>query len=131
MNLRGVDLNLLVLLHALLEERHVSRAARRVGLTQPAMSNALDRCRRMFDDPLLERRCDGMRLTPRDEALRASLATVLGGIDALVEPTPPLLHQVERTVCIVMADLLVAVLMTPLLAAIAADAPGVTLAFHG
>jgi LysR family transcriptional regulator, nod-box dependent transcriptional activator len=55
MNLGGLDLNLLVALDALLGERSVTRAAQRVGLSQPGMSNALGRLRRLFDDPLLVR----------------------------------------------------------------------------
>jgi hypothetical protein len=47
MNLRAVDLNLLVMLDALLDEAHVSRAAERIGLSQPAASSALDRCRHL------------------------------------------------------------------------------------
>jgi DNA-binding transcriptional LysR family regulator len=52
MNLQTVDLNLLVVFEALMEERGVTRAANRVGLSQPAMSNALARLRRTFDDAL-------------------------------------------------------------------------------
>ncbi|HZH10318.1 MAG TPA: LysR family transcriptional regulator, partial [Microvirga sp.] len=63
MNLRSIDLNLLVILDALLDEAHVTRAANRLGLSQPATSSALDRCRYLFQDPLLERRKGGMRLT--------------------------------------------------------------------
>ena len=55
MNLTNVDLNLLVALDALLTERNVTRAAARLGMTQPGMSNALSRLRRMFADPLLVR----------------------------------------------------------------------------
>ena len=55
MNLSAVDLNLLTALEALLEERNVTRAARRVGLSQPAMSNALSRLRALFGDHLLHR----------------------------------------------------------------------------
>ncbi|HEX2489466.1 MAG TPA: LysR family transcriptional regulator [Blastocatellia bacterium] len=55
MNLQTVDLNLLVVFEALMEERGVTRAANRVGLSQPAMSNALARLRRTFDDPLFVR----------------------------------------------------------------------------
>ncbi|MDO9500579.1 LysR family transcriptional regulator [Falsiroseomonas sp.] len=51
MNLRAADLNLLVVLDALLEEAHVSRAALRLGLSQPAMSAALERCRPGADAP--------------------------------------------------------------------------------
>ena len=51
MNIRSLDLNLLVVLDALLEECHVSRAAERVGLSQPATSHALQRCRHLLKDP--------------------------------------------------------------------------------
>lgn len=82
MNLRSVDLNLLVALDALLSERHVTRAADRVGLSQPAMSNALGRLRGVFGDELLVRTATGMQPTPR--ALE------------LVDPLRQLLRQVER-----------------------------------
>ncbi|WP_201273047.1 helix-turn-helix domain-containing protein [Sinorhizobium meliloti] len=71
MNLRSLDLNLLVVLDALLDEAHVSRAADRLGLSQPAASAALQRCRHLFRDELLERGRGTMRLTSRAEALRA------------------------------------------------------------
>lgn len=131
MNLRSLDLNLLVLLQALLEEAHVSRAARRVGLSQPAMSNALDRCRQLFEDPLLERDRGGMRLTSRGDALRKPLAAILREVGALVDLAEPALAQVRRTVHIVAADVLAAVLVRPLQDAVAAHAPDVTLSFHG
>jgi len=65
MNLRSIDLNLLVALDALLTVRHVTKASERVGLSQPAMSNALSRLRGMFDDELLVRTATGMKATPR------------------------------------------------------------------
>ena len=70
-NIRTVDLNLLVALNALLEERHVTRAAERISLSQPAMSRALSRLRTMFQDPLLVRAAGGMVLTARAQALQA------------------------------------------------------------
>jgi len=54
-NLRNIDLNLLVVFDALMRERHVTRAAERVGLSQPAASSALGRLRYLFDDELLIR----------------------------------------------------------------------------
>ena len=78
---RSVDLNLLVALDALLSERHVTRASERVGLSQPAMSNALNRLRGMFGDELLVRTATGMKATPATE---------------LVEPLRQLLRQFER-----------------------------------
>src|SRR5579862_8625207 len=63
MDLAGVDLNLLVAFDALMEERSVSRAASRLSLSQPGMSNALARLRKLFGDPLLVR--EGLTLYPR------------------------------------------------------------------
>jgi len=62
-NLAGVDLNLLVLFDALMAERNVTRAASRVGLTQPAASHALARLRGLFKDPLFVRTPKGMEPT--------------------------------------------------------------------
>ena len=64
-NLAGIDLNLLVAFDALVAERSVSQAAQRVGLSQPAMSNALARLRRLLDDPVMLRSRHGMEPTPR------------------------------------------------------------------
>jgi DNA-binding transcriptional LysR family regulator len=77
MHLAGIDLNLLVALDALVSEEHVGRAARRIGLSQPAASHALHRLREIMGDPLLVRAGARMQLTPRAEALRAPLAQVL------------------------------------------------------
>ena len=129
MNLRSLDLNLLVLLSALLEEGHVTRAARRAGLTQPAMSNALERCRNLLGDRLLERRGGAMRLTARAEAMREPLADLLRDVTLLIDPVGPPLDRVRQTVRIVGADALASVLAPPLLAAVGDRAPGVTLAF--
>src|SRR5919199_2839305 len=83
--LSSVDLNLLVALDALLSERTVTQAARRLGLSQPGMSNALSRLRRMFDDPLLVREGTAMTLTPRATALvhpvREALALLQQALD--------------------------------------------------
>ncbi len=75
--LASVDLNLLVPLMALLEERSVTRAATRVGLSQPAMSHALARLRRLLDDELLVRRGTSMALTPRAAELVVPLRHLL------------------------------------------------------
>lgn len=76
-NLPSVDLNLLVLLDALIDEVSVTRAAERVGLSQPAMSHALRRIRRLFDDEILVRHGARSALTPRAERLRGPLREVL------------------------------------------------------
>ena len=64
MNPRTLDVQLLVVFDALMTERHVTRAAQAVGLSQPAMSHALERLRGRFDDPLLVRTARGMDPTP-------------------------------------------------------------------
>jgi DNA-binding transcriptional LysR family regulator len=82
-HINQVDLNLLPPLVALLEERHVSRAAGRVRLSQPAMSRALHRLRRQFGDELLVRGPDGYSLTPRAERIRTQLATAVTQLEQL------------------------------------------------
>ncbi|OAM26406.1 MULTISPECIES: LysR family transcriptional regulator [Eikenella] len=84
--LHNLDLNLLKALHALLEERNVTRAAARLSLTQPAVSGMLARLRQYFDDPLLVRTAQGMMPTSRAEALAEPLARIIGQIETLVQP---------------------------------------------
>jgi len=79
-----VDLNLLVALRALLHERHVTRAAARVGLSQPAMSHALARLRELTGDPILVRTPRGMQPTPRAEAMAGPLEQALSEIHRLL-----------------------------------------------
>ena len=66
--LSALNLNSLVALDALLSECNVTRAARRVGITQPAMSQTLARLRELFDDPILVRSGRGMKRSPRADA---------------------------------------------------------------
>src|SRR4029077_10248538 len=65
MKLRSIDLNLLVVLDALVQEKHVGRAGERIGLSASATSHALDRLRKLLGDPLLVRSAAAMQLTPR------------------------------------------------------------------
>lgn len=81
--LQRVDLNLLVALAVLLEERHVSRAADRIGLSQPATSRALHRLRDTLGDELLVRTRDGYQLTPRAERIQRELAGILPRLELL------------------------------------------------
>ncbi|MFZ3582488.1 LysR family transcriptional regulator [Loktanella sp. DJP18] len=127
MNLRGLDLNLLVILDALLEEAHVSRAADRLNLSQPAASAALQRCRHLFRDELLERGRGNMRLTPRAEALRAPLKSLLAGIGDLVDPAEPSLADLHQTLRISMADYPAVLVTGPLQRALQVSAPGIDL----
>jgi DNA-binding transcriptional LysR family regulator len=81
-----VNLNLLPPLVALLEERHVSRAAERLRLSQPAMSRALQQLRRSFGDELLVRGPDSYTLTPRAQRIRGQLATTVTHLERLFAP---------------------------------------------
>ena len=84
MNLAGVDLNLLVALRALLQEQNVTRAAQVVGLSQPAMSNALARLRRQFGDQLLVREGRGLTLTPVARELQHAVEPALGMVERVL-----------------------------------------------
>src|SRR5437868_15450384 len=86
MNLNSLDLNLLVALDALLREASVSRAAMRIGLSQPAASHALQRLRHLIGDPLLVRTGARMDLTPRAQALRGPLTQALEQVRGLYVP---------------------------------------------
>jgi DNA-binding transcriptional LysR family regulator len=77
MNITGIDLNLLIAFESLLDERHVGRAAHRVGLSQPAFSNAISRLRVRLDDPLFVRTARGMLPTPRAEQLGGPIRSAL------------------------------------------------------
>ncbi|MEV1019940.1 LysR family transcriptional regulator [Streptomyces sp. NPDC050264] len=85
-HIERVDLNLLAPLAALLEERHVSRAAEVAGLSQPAMSRALQRLRDTLGDELLVRTPRGYRLTPRAERVQREVRAVLPRLESLFSP---------------------------------------------
>ena len=84
--LARIDLNLLVTLQVLIEERNVTRAAERLFITQPAMSRTLSRLRDLFDDPLFTRAARGLIPTPRTEELAELLPDLLASVGQLVTP---------------------------------------------
>lgn len=126
MNLSGLDLNLLVAFDALLSERSVTRAAQRVGLSQPGMSNALGRLRRLLNDPLLVRQGAMLVPTARAEALVApvheALELIRGALDAPLRFDPATDRRSFRLSC---SDYSVLMLIGPLVRALAAEAPAV------
>ena len=125
--LRAVDLNLLVILDALLDEAHVTRAAARLGLSQPATSSALDRLRHLYGDPLLERGKGRLRLTPAAEALREPLKAILVSIAATLNAPKIDLRAVRRTVRLAMADNPAVSLVADLHRRLSESAPGLDL----
>ncbi|HUN33141.1 MAG TPA: LysR substrate-binding domain-containing protein [Trebonia sp.] len=128
MNLASVDLNLLVALDALLAERNVTRAADRVGLSQPGMSSALARLRKLFDDPLLVREGTVLVATARAQALaqpvKEALDIIRRALEARLGFDP---GTDECTVTVSCSDYSVLLLIGPLVRRLATEAPGVTI----
>ncbi|HTI26961.1 MAG TPA: LysR family transcriptional regulator [Kutzneria sp.] len=130
MNLASLDLNLLVTLDALLEHRSVSRAAQQVGLSQPAVSAQLARLRRHFGDDLLARQGNQYRLTPLAVQLRGRVRTAVTGVERVFTAQPDFdPATTSREFSLAMTDYGIAVLGTPLAAALAQEAPGARVRF--
>jgi DNA-binding transcriptional LysR family regulator len=126
-HLRQFDLNLLHALHALLEERHVTRAATRCFLSQPAMSRSLERLQDMLGDPLLVRSGRTYQRTVRGERLLRELESLLPRLEELVRGEdfdPRRSHDRFR---VGLTDHASAVLLPPLLERLRAEAPGAML----
>jgi DNA-binding transcriptional LysR family regulator len=127
MHLKAIDLNLLTALGALLSQRSVSEAAREVGLSQPAMSRALDRLRHLLGDELMLRAGSRMVLTARAEALAPRIQAILADIaDVVVEPAfDP--GQERRSFRIAAVDSQTILLFPGVMARLLAEAPHVDL----
>jgi LysR family transcriptional regulator, nod-box dependent transcriptional activator len=128
MSLTGVDLNLLVALDALLTEGSVSRAADRLGLSQPGMSNTLARLRKLFGDPLFVRQGLALVPTPRAEELRQPVREALSIIARAVDGRRGFDPATDRaTFTVSCSDYSVLMLIGPLVRRLAATAPGLTI----
>ncbi|EAR50391.1 transcriptional regulator, LysR family protein [Oceanicola granulosus HTCC2516] len=126
MNLAGFDLNLLKVLDALLRERSTTRAAARVGLSQPAVSAALGRLRAALGDELFLRRGQGLVATDFARALEAPLRETLDRLeDLLAAPQEFDPATAKRTFRLAGIDFFAEMLMPQLAARLAAAAPGV------
>ena len=124
--LRNIDLNLLVPLKALLHERNVTRAAERVHLSQSAMSRTLDRLRSELGDELLVRVGRRYELTPRGSALLDELGQVLPRLARLWAGETFSPAQSEAHVRLAMTDYAGSVVLAPLVALCGQLAPGIT-----
>ncbi|MHC5908370.1 LysR family transcriptional regulator [Streptomyces sp. S6] len=124
-----VDLNLLLALDVLLEEQSVQGAARRLHLSEPAMSRTLGRIRKALGDPVLVRAGRRMVPTPRALAVRAEVSVVVERARALFTPAESDLRTVTRTFSILGHDAIAAAHGPALLARAATDAPGIRLRF--
>ncbi len=128
--MESTDLGLLVALDALLQEGSVTRAARRVGLSTPAMSHALARIRVRLGDPILVRAGRGMVLTPRAEALKPQVHSVVVAARQTLEPEPRFVaNRLVRTFVVHVTDYVLTVLGLVVDRILRAEAPGVCIRF--
>ena len=131
MNIQTFDLNLLRVLDALLRERNVSRAAERLALSQPAVSNALNRLRELLDDPLLVRAGRAMQPTPRALALEAPIRAALRQIEQSLgdgEGFDPGRSRQRFTVAV--TDYVELICMPALMRRLSERAPGISIAIQ-
>ncbi|WP_424486836.1 LysR family transcriptional regulator [Pseudomonas sp.] len=126
-DLRRIDLNLLVILDALLSEQHVTRAAERLHLSQPAVSHALARLREVLGDPLLVRQGGKWVPTARALELTAPLADALAQVQALLAPNRFDPASAKRRFRVAMSDYSAAIFLPALVRVLRQEAPGIDL----
>ncbi|MFT5163021.1 MAG: DNA-binding transcriptional LysR family regulator [Alteromonadaceae bacterium] len=128
MNLAKIDLNLLIYLDVLLREKNVTRAADKLSITQPAMSNGLKRLRTLFDDPILVRTSEGMEPTERARTLAPEIGRILRELEAALQKDEVFDAKHSRRVFRIMAsDYAASVLLPDLLKRLSKTAPHVTI----
>jgi DNA-binding transcriptional LysR family regulator len=127
-----LDLNLVLALDALLAERNVTRAARRLNLSQPALSARLNRLRAIFGDPLLLPAQRGMVPTQRALELQEPLHSALEGLrQVLAEGAPFDASTATATIAISGSDYVQHAVLGPLVLALREEAPGIRIAWRG
>lgn len=126
-----MDMDLILTLDALLRDQNITHAAARLGISQPAMSTRLARLRVLFNEPLFipSPHGRGVLPTPRAEALRPQVATVLQGISAMLEPTTFNAQNSNRTFVIALHENPALMLGAELQNQISSAAPGIRLRF--
>lgn len=126
--LRRIDLNLLLSLHALLTEQHVTRAAQRLHKSQPAVSHALAQLRAHFNDPLLIKQQGKMVLSAKARALLPPLESALGQLNGLLGGVPFEPQAAVRCFRVAMSDYAAQLLLPQLVARLRQQAPTIQLA---
>jgi DNA-binding transcriptional LysR family regulator len=127
MNWGAFDLNLLIVFDAVMQERNVTRAGSRIGLSQPAMSHALGRLRHMLKDELFIRTPEGMVPTPRAEMLALPLRSALSEMQLALEPAAFDPAASDRSFVLAVNNYAAVVLAPPLATAARASAPAIHL----
>lgn len=126
-NFRTLDLNLLRVFDEVMAERSLTRAARNLSLTQPAVSNALRRLRDTLGDELVQRSGQGMAPTPRALAIWPAVREALQQLQASLIPNEFVPAQARSTFVLAMADATAAELIPGLVDTLEHEAPGVSL----
>ena len=126
-NLTNIDLKLLVVFDAMMVEGNVSRAAERLGMSQPALSNALNRLRLLLNDRLFLRTIDGMRPTARAREIAGPIQSAMRQIEEALEPSTFEPGDPDWTFSLAFSDHASVVLLPLLIEHIARVAPRVTL----
>ncbi|WP_334880348.1 LysR family transcriptional regulator [Nostoc sp.] len=129
-NLLQLDLNLLLVLYALLQECNVTNAGEKIGLSQSATSHALGRLRQVFNDPLLVRSKKGMVLTPRAQELLEPLEKILLNIEQLIQPTDFEPKTAQGTIQLAASDYATVLILPKVLKQISQQAPQLNLECH-
>jgi transcriptional regulator, LysR family len=130
-NFNRLDLNLLLTLQVLMEELNVTRAARRLNLSQPSVSVQLAKLREIFADPLLLPGPRGMQPTARAEALREPLRQALVALESVVAPVDEFdPTTADNTWRVAATDYMATAILLPMLEALRADAPVTRLAVY-
>jgi DNA-binding transcriptional LysR family regulator len=127
MNWGAFDLNLLIVFDAVMQDRSVTRAGNRVGLSQPAMSHALNRLRHLLKDDLFVRTPEGMVPTPRAVSLAQPLRNALSEMQLALEPAAFDPAASDRRFVLTLNNYAAVVIAPPLVAAVSAAAPAVQL----
>ena len=131
MDVAGFDLNLLKAFDALYAERHVTHAGQRIGLSQSAMSGALTRLRDLFKDELFVRSPAGMQPTPRADDLAGPVSVALRLVREVLQADTFNPAAADHTVTVAMTDYAAFVLLPPLLARLAVEAPRLDVRVRG
>ncbi len=124
MNFLTLDLNLLRVFDAVMVEQNLTRAADKLAMTQPAVSNALKRLRHSLGDDLLIRTAYGVKPTPRAETLWPTIRQALSNLELAIAPSSFDISKADTTFRMAMADATAALWMPSLVRAMERDAPG-------
>jgi len=125
MSFLTLDLNLLRVFDAVMTEQNLTRAAGRLAMTQPAVSNAVKRLREALGDELLIRTAHGVKPTTRAESLWPAVRRALSELEEAVAPRSFELAKANATFRMAMADATAALLLPRLVRLIESDAPGI------